>query len=98
MPGPSLHREFDELARAGLPPLKILQMATSDAAGFLGATDTLGRVDVGQRADLVLLDGNPAAATAALHQVAAVVRNGRHYGPADLARLKDRVRSDHPAS
>jgi Amidohydrolase family len=98
VPGPSLHREFDELARAGLPPLRILQMATSDAAEFLGATDTLGSVDVGKQADLVLLDGNPAAATAALHQVSAVIRDGRHYGPADLARLKDRVRSDHPAS
>jgi Amidohydrolase family len=98
VPGPSLHREFDELARAGLPPLKILQMATSDAAAFLGATATLGRVDVGRPADLVLLDGNPAADVAALHQVAAVVRDGRHYGAADLAALKDRVRSAHPAT
>jgi len=98
VPGPSLHREFDELARAGLPPLAILQMATRDAAEFLGATATLGRVDVGKTADLVLLDANPAADTAALHQVAAVIRNGRPYQPADLAALKTRVRTAHPAT
>jgi imidazolonepropionase-like amidohydrolase len=98
VPGPSLHREFDELARAGVPALRILQMTTRDAAEFLGAGSTLGSVDVGKRADLVLLDANPADDAAALHQIAAVVQAGRHYSAADLAGLKDRVRSDHPAT
>jgi imidazolonepropionase-like amidohydrolase len=98
VPGPSLHREFDELARAGVPPLRILQMTTHDAAEFLGTTSTMGTVDVGKNADLVLLDANPVDAAANLHQVSAVVRRGRHYSSADLARLKDRVRSTHPAT
>ena len=98
VPGPSLHREFDELARAGLPALRILQMTTRDAADFLGITATMGTVDVGKKADLVLLDANPVDDVASLHQVAAVVRDGRHYSAADLAGLKERVRSAHPAS
>jgi imidazolonepropionase-like amidohydrolase len=98
VPGPSLHREFDELSRAGVPPLRILQMTTRDAAEFLGTTTTMGTVDVGKNADLVLLDANPIDAAANLHQVSAVVRRGRHYSPADLTRLKDRVRSTHPAT
>jgi imidazolonepropionase-like amidohydrolase len=98
VPGPSLHREFDELARAGLPPLRILQLTTRDAAEFLGASATMGSVDVGKQADLVLLDANPLAAAANLHQVSAVVRRGRHYSATDLARLKDRVRTAHPAT
>jgi imidazolonepropionase-like amidohydrolase len=98
VPGPSLHREFDELARAGLPALRILQMTTRDAAEFLGATSRMGTVDVGKNADLVLLRANPADDAAALHQVDAVIRAGRHYSTADLARLKDRVRSTHPAT
>jgi imidazolonepropionase-like amidohydrolase len=98
VPGPSLHREFDELARAGVPPLRILQMTTRDAAEFLGTTSTMGTVDVGKNADLVLLDANPVAAAANLHQISAVIRRGRHYSSADLARLKDRVRTTTPAT
>jgi hypothetical protein len=44
----------------------------------------------------VLLTANPADDAAALHQVSAVIRDGRHYSTADLAGLKDRVRSAHP--
>ena len=98
VPGPSLHREFDELARAGVPPLRILQMTTHDAAEFLGTTSTMGTVDVGKNADLVLLDANPVEAAAHLHQVSGVVRRGRHYSAADLAALKDRVRTTNPAT
>ena len=98
VPGPSLHREFDELARAGVPPLRILQMTTHDAAEFLGTTSTTGAVGVGKSADLVLLDANPVDAAANLHRVSAVVHRGRHYSSADLARLKDRVRTTHPAT
>jgi imidazolonepropionase-like amidohydrolase len=98
VPGPSLHREFDELARAGLPALRILQMTTRDAAEFLGATATMGSVEVGKNADLVLLGANPVDGAANLHRVSAVVRGGRHYSTADLDDLKDRVRSAHPAT
>ena len=98
VPGPSLHREFDELARAGVPPLRILQMTTRDAAEFLGTTSTMGTVDVGKHADLVLLDANPVATAANLHQISAVIRAGRHYSSADLTRLKDRVRTTNPAT
>jgi imidazolonepropionase-like amidohydrolase len=98
VPGPSLHREFDELARAGLPALRILQMTTRDAAEFLGASSTMGSVEVGKNADLVLLGANPVDDAANLHRVSAVVRGGRHYSTADLEYLKDRVRSAHPAT
>jgi imidazolonepropionase-like amidohydrolase len=98
VPGPSLHREFDELARAGLSALRILQMTTRDAAEFLGTSSRMGTVDVGKNADLVLLDANPVDDAANLHQISAVIRNGRHYSTADLAALKDRVRSAHPAT
>ena len=56
--GSSLHDELGELVQAGLSPARVLRMATLDAARFLGLTDQ-GRVEVGARADLVLLAGNP---------------------------------------
>lgn len=61
VPGFSLHEEFDLLAKAGLSPLKILQMATLNAAAFLGKRSTMGSTESGKVADLVLLDAEPTA-------------------------------------
>ncbi len=58
IPGFALHQEFDQLAAAGLTPLRVLQMTTINAADFLGRTD-MGTVDVGKDADIVLLSGTP---------------------------------------
>jgi imidazolonepropionase-like amidohydrolase len=89
--GHSLHQEFDELAAAGLSPLRILQMTTLDAAEFLDRTATMGTVEVGKDADLVLLDANPADDVKHLHQVSGVVRAGRHYTQARLEAIRSRV-------
>jgi hypothetical protein len=79
VPGHSLHQEFDELARAGLSPLRVLQMVTLDASEFLGRETTLGTVEEGKQADLVLLDANPVEHVAALHGITGVVRAGRYH-------------------
>ena len=78
VPGRSLHREFDLLARAGVPPLRILQMTTIEPARFLGREASMGTVEAGRNADLVLLGGDPTASTANLHRVVGVVRAGRY--------------------
>jgi len=91
VPGASLHQEFDELAKAGLSPLRILQMTTIDGARFLGRTAVMGTVETGRNADLVLLDGDPTREVANLHRIAGVVRAGFYYDRAKLDALKERV-------
>ncbi len=85
IPGFALHQEFDQLAAAGLTPLRILQMTTMHAAEFLGRTGTMGAVEPGKNADLVLLSGNPIDSVAHLHDIAGVVRAGRYYSSQSLA-------------
>lgn len=89
IPGFSLHQEFDLLAEAGLTPLQVLQAATLNAARFLGKESTLGTVEEGMQADLVLLDGNPVEGVANLHRIGGVVRAGRYYSAADLQQLRE---------
>jgi imidazolonepropionase-like amidohydrolase len=85
IPGFALHDEFDQLATAGLTPLRILQMTTLNAAEFLGRTATSGTVEPGKDADIVLLAANPLEDVAHLHGIAGVVRAGRYYSPEQLA-------------
>jgi len=95
VPGQSLLQEFDELAKAGLSPLKILQMTTIDPAKFLGCAATMGTVEAGKNADLVLLDANPLVTVQNMHRIAAVVRGGLYHSATELASLRGRVATGH---
>jgi len=56
----SLHQEFRALAGARLTPLEVLQRITLNAARpFLKREATVGSVNEGKRAHLVLLQANP---------------------------------------
>lgn len=83
-----LHDEFRLLAAAGLSPLKILQMTTLNGAKFLNREASMGSVDVGKGADLVLLDANPIKDVANLSKIWSVVLKGKVFSAADLEKLK----------
>lgn len=92
-PGLTLKEEFAELAKAGLGPLKILQMATINAAEYLHRESMMGTVEPGRHADLVLLDANPLEHVSNLHEIAGVVRAGIFYSRNDLDAMRHQVRS-----
>jgi imidazolonepropionase-like amidohydrolase len=87
VPGLSLHEELVLLVEAGLTPLEALRTATLNPARVLGVADSLGSIEVGKVADLVLLDANPVANIRNTQRIRAVVTNGRLYRRADLDRL-----------
>jgi imidazolonepropionase-like amidohydrolase len=58
VPGASLHRELELLVSAGIPPLRVLHMATGRAAEAFGWTDS-GTLEAGKRADFIILAGDP---------------------------------------
>ncbi|BCY08256.1 amidohydrolase family protein [Actinoplanes sp. L3-i22] len=91
VPGAGLHDEIDLLAEAGIAPLRLLQMLTLNAAEFLDATATMGTVEPGRDADLVLLGANPLDDTANLHRVTGVIRSGTLYPEQRLTAMKDRL-------
>jgi imidazolonepropionase-like amidohydrolase len=72
-----VHDELDAMVRGGMTPLAALQTATRNPVRYFGLQETHGRVASGQRADLVLLDGNPLADIRNLGRVRAVVLAGR---------------------
>ncbi len=93
IPGFSLHQEFRELSKAGLSPLEILQMTTLNGAEFLNREATMGSVEEGKSADLVLLDANPIENAGNLEKIHAVVLKGRYFPKAELEGMKSDVAS-----
>jgi imidazolonepropionase-like amidohydrolase len=90
-PGFGLHEELEHLVRAGLSPHAALRAATYEPARYLGALDSLGTVERGRVADLVLLDANPLADIRNTRRVAAVVANGRPFAVRRDGRRVDAV-------
>jgi imidazolonepropionase-like amidohydrolase len=87
IPGISLHEELELLVEAGLSPLEALRTATINPARVLGSAGSLGSIEVGKIADLVLLDADPLTDIRNTQRIRAVVANGRLYRRTDLDRL-----------
>jgi imidazolonepropionase-like amidohydrolase len=86
-PGFGLHEEMQLLVESGLTSLEALQAATINPARFLGAADSLGTVEEGKLADLVLLDANPLEDITNTQRIRAVIADGRLYRRVELDRL-----------
>jgi len=80
-PGVSLHQELVAFVDAGLSPLAALRMATQDAATALGAGSSLGSLDVGKLADIVLLDASPLEDIHNTRTIWRVIKNGWLFDP-----------------
>ena len=77
-PGEGLHRELELLVAAGFSPAEALRSATLEPAKYLDATESLGAIEQGKLADLVLLDANPLSDIRNTRKIAAVVLGGKY--------------------
>jgi imidazolonepropionase-like amidohydrolase len=73
--GASLHRELELLVRCGISPAQALAAATAEPGRVFGLADR-GRVSAGQRADLVLVSGDPLADITATRAIERIWRGG----------------------
>ena len=90
-------RELESLVAAGLTPFQALQAGTRNPALSLGLSDSFGTIEVGRRADLVLLDADPLADIRNVWKRTGVVLAGRWLPAAELdARLSECAESRVP--
>ena len=59
IPGFSIHDELLEFVEIGLTPYEALKASTTHPMAYLGELDDAGTIEVGKRAELVLLEANP---------------------------------------
>jgi imidazolonepropionase-like amidohydrolase len=93
MPGFSLHDELANFVEAGFTPMESLQTATSNPAKFLGMQASLGSVEAGKIADLVLLTGSPLEDIHNTKKISAVWAQGRLFDHAALDQILRQVES-----
>ena len=81
VPGFSNQRALELLVEAGFTPLEAIRIGTLNGATYLGRADVVGSIAVGKQADLVIIDGNPAAQISDVRRVQMVFRQGVGYDP-----------------
>ncbi|SFS03620.1 Imidazolonepropionase [Dyella sp. OK004] len=84
IPGYSLHRELEIYVQTGFTPMEALQAATIVPARVLKLDKELGTLEVGKRADMLLLDANPLADIRNTRRIAKTISGGTMYDPAPL--------------
>jgi imidazolonepropionase-like amidohydrolase len=91
--GFSVHEELDLLVRAGLTPFQALLAGTRNAAAAARSSDEWGTVEVGKRADLLLLRANPLEDITRTRDIDGVMRAGHWLDRQELDRQLAQVRA-----
>ncbi len=90
LPGFGDQREVELLVDSGgFTPLEAIKIATLNGATYMGKQSTIGSIAPGKNADLVVINGNPAANINDIEKVEIVFKDGIGY---DSAKLFDSIK------
>jgi imidazolonepropionase-like amidohydrolase len=84
--GYGLDRELELYVQAGMSPMAAIQSATIVSARAMKMAGETGSVEVGKRADMVLVDGNPLTNISDIRRVVSVVKDGQMFDSKALGR------------
>jgi imidazolonepropionase-like amidohydrolase len=79
-------RNLELLVEAEFTPAEAVKIATLNGAKWLNVEDKVGTIAPGKQADLVLVQGNPAAKISDVRNVKIVFKDGVGYDPMKLIR------------
>ncbi len=76
VPGFSIHRELAVMSEAGMSPYEILRSGTANVGRYFSNQDDFGTIEVGNRADLLLVNADPLEDIANIRDRAGVMVRG----------------------
>ncbi len=71
------YQELEYLAEAGMTPIEAIHAATGRAAEACRIDNSVGTVELGKVADLLVIDGDPSTDLSTLSQPAMIMQSGR---------------------
>lgn len=89
IPGISLHQELEKMVNAGLTPYQALETATKNPGEFFKTN--FGTIKVGNKAELILVDGNPLENISNLQRRSGVMVHGKWMPQAKLDSMTNEV-------
>ena len=90
VPGFSSHREMMKMVEAGMPVFEVIKSGTHNPGIYFKDKDNFGTIEVGKRADLILVDDNPLQDVSNISRICGVMIRGSWLTQADIqARLED---------
>jgi imidazolonepropionase-like amidohydrolase len=95
VPGFSIHREMRRMADAGMKPYDILRSGTYNVGLYLKEKDNFGTIEVGKRADLMLLNANPLEDIDNIARRSGVVVRGRWLSEREIQSRLDKIAASH---
>ncbi len=87
VPGFALHDELRIMNENGLTPFQTLKTATVNAALAMNRDQEFGTIEVGKRADLLILKSNPLQKISNLENIDAVIVRGIYMSRKDLNQI-----------
>jgi imidazolonepropionase-like amidohydrolase len=95
VPGFATHRELQSFVAAGLTPYQAIEAATRNPGEYFAEVMKVprdfGTIEVGMRADLMLLDANPLESVANLSKRVGVMTRGRWLAESELRKMLENV-------
>ncbi len=83
-PGVSLHRDLELLVEAGISPMDVLRIGTSNGAKALGISEEVGTLEAGRIVDIVILREDPLADIRNTLSIELVLQSGVVLDPGEL--------------
>jgi imidazolonepropionase-like amidohydrolase len=95
VPGFAIHHEMRMMVESGLTPYEVLRAGTVNVATYFNETNSAGSIEIGKRADLVLLDADPLLDIAHMTRVHAVWAGGFPLYRSEIDRSLAEIRAKY---
>ena len=82
-------RNLELLVEGEFTPVEAIEIATLNGAKWLGIDNRVGSIKPGKQADLVVMNGNPAARISDVRKITMVFKHGVGYDPEKLIKSVD---------